>query len=96
MRQTFSRSAIWRRCRSDPDLSRSFKRCRPKQDDLKPYLAAIDRLVSASEALRKTDAKGQSATLAQMVRFATLPSSPLILRRMLDVLTLLVLTGRPH
>ncbi|BGP00109.1 Exocyst complex component, exo70 subunit [Rhodotorula toruloides ATCC 204091] len=38
----------------------------PKQDDLKPYLAAIDRLVSASEALRKTDAKGQSATLAQM------------------------------
>ncbi|GAA5934161.1 hypothetical protein JCM1841_004654 [Sporobolomyces salmonicolor] len=38
----------------------------PKPDDLKPYLAAIDRLVSASEALRKTDAKGQGATLAQM------------------------------
>ncbi|GAA5851675.1 hypothetical protein JCM8547_001171 [Rhodosporidiobolus lusitaniae] len=38
----------------------------PKPDDLKPYLAAIDRLVSASEALRKTDAKGQSLTLAQM------------------------------
>ncbi|GAA5914658.1 hypothetical protein JCM6882_003594 [Rhodosporidiobolus microsporus] len=38
----------------------------PKPDDLKPYFAAIDRLVSASEALRKTDAKGQSATLAQM------------------------------
>ncbi|GAA5917741.1 hypothetical protein JCM5296_000956 [Sporobolomyces johnsonii] len=38
----------------------------PEPDDLKPYLAAIDRLVSASEALRKTDAKGQSATLAQM------------------------------
>ncbi|GAA6006931.1 hypothetical protein JCM11491_001445 [Sporobolomyces phaffii] len=38
----------------------------PKQGDLKPYLAAIDRLVAASEALRKTDAKGQAATLAQM------------------------------
>ncbi|GAA5839096.1 hypothetical protein JCM11251_003675 [Rhodosporidiobolus azoricus] len=38
----------------------------PKPDDLKPYFAAIDRLVSASEALRKTDAKGQSGTLAQM------------------------------
>ncbi|GAA6058929.1 hypothetical protein JCM10212_002881 [Sporobolomyces blumeae] len=38
----------------------------PKQGDLQPYLAAIDRLVAASEALRKTDAKGQSATLAQM------------------------------
>ncbi|GAA5872370.1 hypothetical protein JCM16303_004495 [Sporobolomyces ruberrimus] len=38
----------------------------PKQGDLKPYIAAIDRLVAASEALRKTDAKGQAATLAQM------------------------------
>ncbi|GAA5948482.1 hypothetical protein JCM3765_004898 [Sporobolomyces pararoseus] len=38
----------------------------PKQGDLKPYLAAIDRLVAASEALRKTDAKGQAATLTQM------------------------------
>ncbi|BGP48838.1 exocyst complex component exo70 [Rhodotorula kratochvilovae] len=38
----------------------------PKPDDLKPYLAAIDRLVAASEALRKTDAKHQSLTLAQM------------------------------
>ncbi|GAA6008648.1 GTP-Rho binding exocyst subunit EXO70 [Rhodotorula paludigena] len=38
----------------------------PKPDDLKPYLAAIDRLVSASEALRKTDAEGQRGTLAQM------------------------------
>ncbi|GAA5981638.1 hypothetical protein JCM11641_003926 [Rhodosporidiobolus odoratus] len=48
----------------------------PKTDDLQPYLSAIDRLVSASEALRKTETdataaggkggKGQSATLAQM------------------------------
>ncbi|GAA6014027.1 hypothetical protein JCM8202_005117 [Rhodotorula sphaerocarpa] len=48
----------------------------PKPDDLKPYLAALDRLIAASEALRKTagtatDAgastrAGQSATLAQM------------------------------
>ncbi|GAA6058460.1 hypothetical protein JCM3770_002734 [Rhodotorula araucariae] len=38
----------------------------PKPDDLKPYLAAIDRLVAASEALRKTDAKDQSLTLAQV------------------------------
>lgn len=33
-------------------------------------MAAIERLVAASEALRKTDLKGQSATLAQMVRFS--------------------------
>ncbi|BGP16810.1 hypothetical protein JCM10213_004658 [Rhodosporidiobolus nylandii] len=50
----------------------------PKPDDLQPYLSAIDRLVSASEALRKTETtaaaaanggaggKGQSVTLAQM------------------------------
>ncbi|KPV77764.1 uncharacterized protein RHOBADRAFT_41762 [Rhodotorula graminis WP1] len=38
----------------------------PDPDDLKPYMAAIERLVAASEALRKTDLKGQSATLAQM------------------------------
>lgn len=29
--------------------------CSPKSDDLKPYLASLDRLVAASEALRKTD-----------------------------------------
>lgn len=34
-------------------------------------MAAIDRLTSATEALRRTDTKGQNATLAQMVR--TLP-----------------------
>jgi len=50
------------------DYSPSFDDHRPKQGDLKPYLAAIDRLVAASEALRKTDAKGRAATLAQMVR----------------------------
>jgi exocyst complex protein 7 len=50
---------------SPPSLSNS-----PKQGDLKPYLAAIDRLVAASEALRKTDAKGQAATLVQMVSLA--------------------------
>ncbi|KAM0748330.1 exocyst complex component, exo70 subunit [Meredithblackwellia eburnea MCA 4105] len=38
----------------------------PNPSDLKPYLAAIDRLVTASEALRKTDAKGQSATLTNL------------------------------
>ncbi|KAK4700095.1 RNA-binding protein NOB1, partial [Phenoliferia sp. Uapishka_3] len=38
----------------------------PNSNDLKPYLASIDRLVGATEALRKTDAKGQSATLASM------------------------------
>ncbi|KAI5475476.1 exocyst complex component, exo70 subunit [Pseudohyphozyma bogoriensis] len=38
----------------------------PDPNDLKPYLAALDRLVSASEAIKKTDAKGQSATLANM------------------------------
>ncbi|GAA5987896.1 hypothetical protein JCM10908_007263 [Rhodotorula pacifica] len=48
----------------------------PKPDDLKPYLASLDRLVSASEALRKTDSSssssssraGQTATLAQMAQ----------------------------
>lgn len=30
-------------------------------------MAAIDRLTSAAEALRKTEAEGQSGTLAQMV-----------------------------
>ncbi|GAA6044299.1 hypothetical protein JCM8097_006754 [Rhodosporidiobolus ruineniae] len=38
----------------------------PDPDALQPYFAAIDRLVAASEALRKTEAKGQSVTLAQM------------------------------
>ncbi|KAL8280895.1 hypothetical protein RQP46_006574 [Phenoliferia psychrophenolica] len=38
----------------------------PNPNDLKPYLAAMDRLVVATEALRKTDAKGQGATLANM------------------------------
>lgn len=56
--------------RRESDCARLF---RPKPDDLKPYLAAIDRLVSASEALRKTDAEGQRGTLAQMVR---LPLGP--------------------
>lgn len=56
----------------------------PKPDDLKPYLASLDRLVAASEALRKTDSTptpaaaqgseanrsraGQAATLAQMAQ----------------------------
>ncbi|GAA5878999.1 hypothetical protein JCM3774_004463 [Rhodotorula dairenensis] len=57
-------------------------RAGPNPDDLKPYLASLDRLVAASEALRKTDsaatssspssssaaAAGQAATLAQMAQ----------------------------
>ncbi|GAA6008793.1 hypothetical protein JCM10207_001726 [Rhodosporidiobolus poonsookiae] len=44
----------------------------PRPDDLKPYLAALDRLVAASEALKKTEGtaaagQGQGVTLAQMV-----------------------------
>ncbi|SCV69733.1 BQ2448_1127 [Microbotryum intermedium] len=37
----------------------------PDPNDLKPYLDAIDRLTTASEAVRKTDAKG-NATLGQL------------------------------
>ncbi|GAA5966551.1 hypothetical protein JCM8115_006864 [Rhodotorula mucilaginosa] len=38
----------------------------PKPDDLKPYLASLDRLVAASEALRKTDSTpAAAATTAQ-------------------------------
>lgn len=33
----------------------------------------MDRLVAATEALRKTDAKGQGATLANMVRRCDTP-----------------------
>ncbi|KWU44036.1 hypothetical protein RHOSPDRAFT_18615 [Rhodotorula sp. JG-1b] len=52
----------------------------PNPGDLKPYLASLDRLVAASEALRKTDSThgtgadatrsraGQAATLAQMAQ----------------------------
>ncbi|GAA5957033.1 hypothetical protein JCM21900_001761 [Sporobolomyces salmonicolor] len=50
----------------------------PKPDDLRPYLAAIDRLVSASEALRKTDAKGQGATLAQMAALIEMGGKQLV------------------
>ena len=54
--------------------------CSPNPGDLKPYLASLDRLVAASEALRKTDSThgtgadatrsraGQAATLAQMAQ----------------------------
>lgn len=38
----------------------------PDPSDLEPYKAALDRLLSAADALRRADAKGQSATLAAM------------------------------
>ncbi|SCZ89422.1 BZ3500_MvSof-1268-A1-R1_Chr9g10405 [Microbotryum saponariae] len=40
----------------------------PDPNDLKPYLDAIDRLTIATEAVRKTDAKGNGA-LGQMVSY---------------------------
>ncbi|KAK4057193.1 exocyst complex component exo70 [Microbotryomycetes sp. JL221] len=40
----------------------------PKSNDLTSYYAALDRLTSAAEALRKTNAEGQSDTLAHMAR----------------------------
>ncbi|TNY20814.1 exocyst complex component, exo70 subunit [Rhodotorula diobovata] len=50
----------------------------PNPDDLKPYIAAIERLVAASEALRKTDLKGQSATLTQMAALIELGVKQLV------------------
>lgn len=40
---------------------------RPNPDNIKPYTAAMDRLSSAAEALRRTDPIAEAGTISQMV-----------------------------
>ncbi|POY75704.1 hypothetical protein BMF94_1327 [Rhodotorula taiwanensis] len=67
----------------------------PNPDDLKPYLASLDRLVAASEALRKTDATS-TAVAAAAESSATVATSRAGQSATLAQMAALIDTGAKH